>query len=1117
MQLIKGETVIHGAKGGGGKQHTPVEEADDLLSDAKLKMLVVLSEGEIQGDLTAQEIYLNDTPLASSNGQYNFTGVVWDYRKGTQDQEYIQGMAEGTVSEFSVGVEVRNDQAYTSPEITDLTLDAIRVKLSLPVQYEYKNNGDMVGTVTEYAIDLYTDGALTSTITGKFDGKTTSEYQRDHRLTLPPATQQWNFVVRRLTPDSTEAKKVNAFKVFSYATVVDSKLRYPNTALLYIEVDAKQFNGSAPKITCKPKGKLVKIPDNYDPVSREYHGDWKGAFKLGYTNNPAWIFYDLITDPIYGMGERISADDVDKWQLYAIAQYCDGEVMNGKGGTEPRFTCNTFIQSQRDAYTVLSDIAAIFRGITFWGNDSISVTADAPHEDVDFVYHASNVIDGMFTYAGGSYKNRYSSCLVAWSDPQNHYTDTTECVYEPDLVERYGVNQTQLTAIGCTSQSEAQRRGRWVLLSNAKDATISFNVGLDGYIPLPAEIIGVADPFRAGKQNGGRLSAVNGLNLTLDRPIDYAAKDRIILNLPSGKGQTRTITAISDDKRTVTVSSAFDETPAVGAVWAIDSDNLAIQYYRVTSIKAIDDGNGGFTISGVIHDLNKYDLIDKGVRLPTIPITVTPVNVLEAPKNIQIGETDCVIQGLSVSTMTATWDKVDHAVSYVAQWRKDNGDWINVPNTSAQGFSVQGIYTGAYDVRVRALNAVGTSSPWGNAERTTLNGKTGKPGTPIGLTASKDIVWNVNLSWAFPEGSGDTAYTEIERSSVPNPHDDATQLTMVPYPQSNYQHGPMPAGVLQWYRVRLVDKIGNVSDWTDWAQGASSSDASDMLGDITDSFMTSEAGQKLQEEIEAINIDPEAILQNALANYETVNQQWAQYGENKAGIVESQNLIANESEARAELEQDLIAKVGDNTSLIQNVQQAVATTNETLTNVQETMDSKFAASDAAITEVRQTATDANTAVSNLDTKVQAQIGDVMTQISQAAESYVDTNGASGIYTMKIGVKSGDIKADAGISVSATINGTAISTAVAIQASRFIILTADGSAAGAASPFAVVNGQVFMNSAFIQDASITNAKIGDSIESSTFATGMGWQLSKSQNRLTFKDGNGVVRFICGQIG
>ncbi|BCT13712.1 host specificity protein [Enterobacter cloacae] len=1067
MQLLKQETILQGAKGGGGSSHTPVEQPDDLLSVAKLKMLIAVSEGEIQGDLTAQNIFLNDTPLANDSGEYNFSGVKWEFRKGTQDQTYIAGMPQ-VDNELAVGTTVTTTAPWTR-QFTNLSLDAIRIKLSLPVQYLYKDNGDMVGTVTEYAIDLSTDGGAWKTVVnGKFDGKTTTEYQRDHRIDLPKSTSGWSVRVRRITADASgsNSKLVNAFKVFSYAEVIDSKLRYPLTALLYVEVDSSQFNGSAPKVTCKIKGKLIKVPDNYDPITRTYSGSWSGGFKMAWSNNPAWIFYDLVLDEIYGMGTRVDASMVDKWALYSIAQYCDEMVSDGAGGTEPRFTCNVFIQSQEDAWRVLNDLAAVFRGITFWGNDQIYVQADVPQDDVDWVYNASNVIDGLFTYAGGSYKNRYSSCLVSWSDPQNHYSDTVEGVYDSALVERYDVRQASLTAIGCTSQSEAHRRGRWVLLSNAKDGTVSFGVGLDGYIPLPAEIIGVADPFRSGKENGGRIRAVNGREITLDREIDYSAKDRLVVNLPDGKAQTRTISAVSADRITVTVATAFSQAPAAGAVWAIDSDNLAIQYFRVTSIAANDDSTGGFTITAVQHDPNKYRYIDDGVRIESPPITVTPISVLSAPKNIVVTESDHVSQGLTVASLDVSWDKVEGAIRYVAQWRKDNGDWINVPVTSAQGFSVQGIYSGSYDVRVRALNAQDTSSPWGYAETTYLSGKTGKPGTPLNFLATEDVVWHIDLTWKFPDGSGDTAYTEIQRATTAD-YANPELLVLVPYPAADYQHGPMPAGVHQWYRARLVDRIGNQSDWTDWVRGMSNDNADDYLGDIADNFLTSADGERLTGDIDT-NI--EGILQNALANHGTVEHQWAQYGEVRADILVVKTTIAEVDQAMAEL----------------------------------------------------------------STQVQAQIEDVTASLEDKLTAVVDASGASAIYTLKTGVRINGVIYNAGMSIAVLAEaGKPVVTRVGFNANQFVLMSGSGDTQY--SPFAVVNGQVFISSAFIQDGTITNAKIGNFIQSNNYVAGsVGWRLDKSgtfenygsttgegamkqtNQTISVRDANNVLRVQIGRI-
>lgn len=1150
MQLLEQETILQGAKGGGGSAHTPVEQPDDLLSVAKLKMLIAVSEGEIQGDLTAQNIFLNDTPLANDSGEYNFSGVKWEFRKGTQDQTYIAGMPQ-VDNELALGTTVTTTSPWTR-QFTDLSLDAIRIKLSVPVQYFYKDNGEMVGTVTEYAIDLSTDGGAWKTVVnGKFDGKTTTEYQRDHRIDLPKSTSGWSVRVRRITADASgsNSKLVNAFKVFSYAEVIDSKLRYPLTALLYVEVDSSHFNGSAPKVTCKIKGKLIKVPDNYDPITRTYSGSWSGGFKMAWSNNPAWIFYDLVLDEIYGMGTRVDASMVDKWALYSIAQYCDEMVSDGAGGTEPRFTCNVFIQSQEDAWQVLNDLAAVFRGITFWGNDQIYVQADVPQDDVGWVYNASNVIDGLFTYAGGSYKNRYSSCLVSWSDPQNHYSDTVEGVYDSALVERYDVRQTSLTAIGCTSQSEAHRRGRWVLLSNAKDGTVSFGVGLDGYIPLPAEIIGVADPFRSGKENGGRIRAVNGRQITLDREIDYAAKDRLVVNLPDGKAQTRTISAVSADKKTVTVATTFSQAPVAGAVWAIDSDNLAIQYFRVTSIAANDDSTGGFTITAVQHDPNKYRYIDDGVRVESPPITVTPISVLSAPQNIVVTESDHVSQGLTVASLDVSWDKVEGAIRYIAQWRKDNGDWINVPVTSAQGFSVQGIYSGSYDVRVRALNAQDTSSPWGYGETTYLSGKRGKPGTPLNFLATEDVVWHIDLTWKFPDGSGDTAYTEIQRATTAD-YANPELLVLVPYPAADYQHGPMPAGVRQWYRARLIDRIGNAGDWTDWVMGTSSIDVSEITNDILEDMKESETFKDLIENA----VDSNEKIAGMADDIKQANDELEQHakdiaknaqdvGKVQTSVNELSSTVGDVSSSLSELEQTvatadtalgqridnisvsmdgmtggvknsaiaiiqnglaqvatrkrLSATVAGNSAQLDRIDEVIVNEKEATARALLSLQTDVNGNKASINSLNQTFSDYQQAMATQVNSITATVNGHTSAITTNAEAIANVNGdLKAMYSIKVGLSSNGQYYAAGMGIGVENTPGGMQSQVVFLADRFAVTQYAG--ATVTLPFVIQNGQTIIRETLIGDGTIGNLKLGNYIQSTTWdGTGnVGWHINKS---------------------
>ena len=1087
--------IIEGQKGGSKKPHKPYEQPDNLRSTAKLKMLIALSEGEVAGGVTPQNIFIDKTPLANPDGTFNFKGVRWEFRNGSQTQDYIQGMPEVS-NELKANFIVKTDKPWVR-SFSNLDLDAVRIKLSLPTHIEYKDNGDMVGTVTNYAIDLSVDGsAFETVINGKFDGKTTSEYQRDHRINLPNAIQGWTIRVRRITPDSTSGKLVNKFGVFSYAEVIDSKFRYPNTALLYVELDASEFNGSVPLVTCRLKGKIVQVPDNYDPISRTCSGEWNGTFKMAYTNNPAWLTHYLMRDEIAGMGDKIESSMIDKWAIYQLAQYCDQMVSDGRGGKEPRFTCNEYIQSQRDAYTVLKDLAASFRGITFWGNDQIYLTADMPQPAPDFIYHPSNVV-GDFVYAGGSYKNRYTSCMVAYSNPDNHYCDDIETVWDHDLMRRYNVNVMKLTAIGCTSQSEAQRRGRWALLSNVKDGVVTFTVGLDGYIPLPARIIGIADPSRSGKENGGRIHAVSGKKITLDRAVDYEAGDRLVINLPDGTAQSRTIKSISDDKRTITVTANYKIPPVVDAVWCIDSDNIAIQYYRVTGISARE--NQQFTITAIQHDPDKFKYIDDGVRLEPKPITVTPPSSILPPKNIVISESSHVSQGLSVASLQVSWDKVDGATNYVAQWRKDNCNWINVGQTNGTSFTVSGVYSGVYDVRVRAINAVEVSSVWAYSESTSIKGKVGKPDKPINFTASDDVIFGIDLNWSFPKGSGDTSHTEIQYSTNEN-EDDALLLSNVAYPSFSYSQTGLSIGQVFFYRARLVDKIGNTSDWTEWVRGVSSTNASDLTEHILDEIKETDVWNSLIEStnssINSAIENAKSIIENALANDRETKQRRIENGKLSAEITETNAVLLNEKEATAIALKELKSNFGDVSS--------------------------------NLSELRQTTAEQNSATAEAIQAINTQVGGVSTAISDVSETVNNLNGKISAHrTIKVEVDDKGQQYAAGMSIGVENTDSGMQSNVIFLQDRFSIMNTAGG--NPQIVFTTHGNQVIINDAVIgngtitdakiKDASITSAKISNVIQSDNFQDGKsGWQLSRNDGKLKAIDVDisGKLNATSGQL-
>ncbi|HAU5598577.1 host specificity protein J [Citrobacter freundii] len=1056
-------TIIKGrGKGGSNQTRTPVEAPDSIQSIARAKVLIALGEGEFAGGLDGKNIFLGDsssyTPIQNADGSYNFNNVKYEFRSGTQDQDYIQGFP-GIENELQVSYELKQAVPYVRA-VSNTQLSALRIRLGWPTLLLQKNNGDKVGTRVEYAIDLSIDGGPYETVVnGAVDDKTTSLYERSHRVNLPKASTGWQLRVRRITPDSTSVNIVDTMRVVAVTEIIDAKLRYVNTALLYVEFDAKQFPNGIPQVVCNPKGRIIRVPDTYDPETRTYSGTWEGVFKWAWTDNPAWIYYDIILNERFGLGQRIDATQIDKWELYRIAQYCDQLVPDGKGGsgTEPRFRCNVYIQDRNDAWTVLRDLAGIFRGMTYWGDNKMYILADMPR-DVWHIYNHASVVEGKFTFADPSETTRNTAALVNWSDPANHYKDTPEPVYDNDLAMRFDYRQLEMTAIGCTRQSEANRRGRWALLTNGIGEVVTFSTGMD--VPPVGEVIGVAANELAGRTIGGRVSAVNGRNITLDRAADVKAGNRLFLNLPSGIAQARTVQAVNGN--TVTVTTSYSETPEAECNWGVDSDDLFIALFRVTGTR--DNNDGTFEVTGTTYNPDIYSAVDTGARLDERPISVIPPGVQAPPGNIVVDSYSTVNQNIAVTTMRVAWDAVQGAVAYEAEWRRDSGNWISVPRTSSLGFEVQGIYSGRYLVRVRAVNASDVSSVWATSAEVNLTGKVGNPPKPVGF-ATTPINWGIRLNWGFPANTGDTLKTEIQytaNSDFSNP----LLLSDVPYPSAEYTQLGLKAGQEFWYRAQLVDRTGNESGWTDWVRGESNANADDYLGDIADDFLTSADGDRLTSDIDT---NLEAALQNALANHGTVEHQWAQYGEVRADILVVKTTIAQVDKAMAEM----------------------------------------------------------------STQVQAQFNDVTAALEDKLTAVVDATGASAIYTLKTGVRINGVMYNAGMSIAVLAEaGKPVVTRVGFNANQFVLMSGSGDTQY--SPFAAVNGQVFISDAFIQYSQITLAKIGE-LRSANYVQGQTGTIMKSDGTFemngavagegatkmtnlnySVKDGNGVLRVQIGKL-
>ncbi|MFW3570121.1 phage tail protein [Kosakonia cowanii] len=999
--------TITGAKGGSQKQHTPVEQPDSAQSMARCRMLLALGEGEFAGGLDATRIFLDGTPLGNADGTMNFENVTWDFRPGTQTQTPIPGFA-AVENETSIGVSLTKVAPWTRA-LSNIQIDAVLVRIGIPGLQQQQNNGDIVGTTVKYHIDLAVDGGAFSTVmTRTVTEKLSSLYELTHRINLPKATTGWQIRVVRDTDDSTSQLLQNKTQVQAITEVIDARLRYPHTALLYVSFNAKSFS-NIPKISCKPKGRIIRIPSNYDPIARTYSGTWDGTFKWGWSNNPAWIWFDVLTEPRFGLGRRITADMLDKWELYRIAQRCDQKVPDGKGGsgTEPRFMFDVYIQSQADAWQVIKDIAAGFNGMTFWGNNMFNVVSDMPADTSKLQILNRAAVIGKPVYSSGSEKTRFSSALINFSDPDNHYQDRTTAVMFPDLVKQFKFKQTQITAIGCTRESEAQRRGGWAVYSNSLDRIITLQTGLDGYVYVPGTVFAFADERLSGRVYGGRVAAYNGglKAVTTDRGTSAVAGDTLMIRTQGGTVESRVIQAVNGTQ--LVVSTPFKADPLPNAVFVIDAGQLRLQYFRVTNLTFNDEENT-YSITGAEYNSSKYDAVDNNARLDTPPISLIPTGLVNQPTNIQVSSFESVRQGQRITTLIASWDapldkngkpQAD-VISYQVQWKRGDNEWINVPETGLRNIEVPGIFEGDYLVRVRAINSGGASSLWASSLLTHLKGRVGDVPKPVGLSASEDVVFGINITWGFPADTADTLSTELQYSLAT----DGTNpmlLAAVPYPQKLYQQMGLKAGQEFWYRARLVDRTGNQSDYTDWIRGQSSSDVTDIteavLAQIKDTELFKDlienavdSSAKVAELAEAVrqNADglaaaagsnkqmAEAIIGNALAIANVVVRQSAQQGANSAKFEQLREVIATETEARVTDVIRLEAKTDQNAAGITEVRQALANETEARATAVDQLTAQTEENRASVTELTQTVTDLDSSTASRFEEISAEIAGI---------------------------------------------------------------------------------------------------------------------------------------------
>lgn len=850
--------------GAGGKGaaagRTPVESPDSLRSISYAKTIILLGEGEMRGLVNGyRSVYLQGTPLQNSDGTFNFQNVAVETRSGTQDQSYIPGFPS-VENEVIVGVELRADTPIVRT-VSGSDLSAVRVRVAVDsLRKVDTSNGDTVGYSVSYAIDVATDGgAYTTVLNSAFTGKTTTQYERSHRIDLP-AGSQWQIRIRRLTPNANSSTVADTTRVQSITEIIDAKLRYPNSALLAVSVDAQQFQ-RLPTIACNVYGRIIKVPANYDPELRTYattgpgttNGVWNGTFKSAWTNNPAWVFYDIVTNDRFGLGNNIPAAWVDAWNLYQIAQYCDEMVSDGFGGKEPRFTCNVYMQTRADAYKVLQDLAAVFRGVTYYAVGQMIASADMPKQ-VSVGYTNADVVDGRFEYESSAKKVRHTVALVSWSDQTDMGRQKVERVeFRPGLI-RYGIQETEVTAIGCTSRGQAQRIGNHILVSeNLERETIAFKVGLEGVLVSPGDVFNVSNRNRAGRRMGGRISAFTADSVTVDQiPYDIVSGDTIKVMLSTGKIEARTIQSVSG--RVVTVTVDWSSNPAKQGVFIFEKTELVAETFRCMGVA--DNEDGTYTISGLSYRADKFAYIDDGTRLEQPPISVIPPSVQAPPTNVTLTSFSVIDQANARTDVTIQWDAAPNAIEYEVEWRRDDMDWVRVGRVSSTSVDIRGAYTGQYLSRVRAVNALGARSIPSSSALTQIEGKTTPPPALTSLT-TQGIVFGIRLAWGMPQGATDTERTEIWYGPGPD-LENAIKLGDFAYPQNTHQINGLAAGVQFFFWGRLVDRSGNIGPWyPDGAGvvGQSSADANEILDYLTGQITATQLGQQLLSEIELISAD----------------------------------------------------------------------------------------------------------------------------------------------------------------------------------------------------------------------------------------------------------------------
>ena len=821
-----------GGKSGGG-QRTPYEAPNSLSSAQSLRIIDAVSEGVVSGfangdDAPFKSVYFDDTPVQNSDGSYNFNGVTGYFQRGEQDQSYVPGFdaSERTVA---VSAAVKQNQPIVRA-VTDELVSRLRITVAVERNAQVEDNGDTVPADTLMRIELINSNGVQASNQVRFNEKSSGTYYQDVEFDVVPQVP-FNIRVFRISPDSKTDKVSNNTYFSSYVEIVDAKLSYPHTAFAALSIDSAQFGNQIPRRNYLMKGRLVKVPSNYNPETRQYTGGtWDGSFKTAWTNNPAWVFYDVLTQPRFStLARRLNVADIDKWSLYQIGKYCDEPVDDGFGGKEPRFVCNAYITDLMQAGEFLNNLASVFTGLPVWNGQQVSVVMDADADPVA-QYTNANVKDGLFNYAGAALKSIHTAVHVQYIDKYDGYRAKTEYVADNEAIARYGLNIKQITAFGCDSRGQAARFGAWTLQTELRQQNaVTFEIGREGLKHLPYDIVQIMDNQYAGAELSGRVAAISGNVLTLDRPVSDAV-GALVFYSEGGSLKSAKITAAAGNKVTLEREVPLQ----AGDTWVL-SGKVKPRLYRAIGIKENTDA-GTYTVTALLHDPKKYAAVDSFAHFDheiTTLHNTAPV-LTDAAVNTDGG------------TVVMTWDNLaanGQVLTYDIKIYRNNSLYRHIPDAQTAEIRLENLPNGNYRAEMRGRNARGVlSAPLVKAWSIDY-AVTGLRTTPKTLSVAVD--------WVLPQTVVSELVSELWYSKTNNLQT-ATKLASLAYPQNSYTLTGVGVADVYYFWVRIRDIAGNTGEFTAAVQGRADNNPAPIVQQIQGAIGKSALSREL---IDTLNRD----------------------------------------------------------------------------------------------------------------------------------------------------------------------------------------------------------------------------------------------------------------------